>query len=333
MEIKPVLATEPVATDADDPAVWVHPADPRRSLILGTDKVAVHGAVVVFDLDGKIRQTIPNLDRPNNIDVEYGMKVGAQATDIAVFTERLKHRLRVLRIPHNGGPLVDISSDGGIPVFAGEPGRRAEPMGVALYKRPGDGAIFAIISRSEGPAEGYLWQYRLDDDGAGKVNGTLVRKFGAYSGTKEIESVAVDDELGYVYYGDELAGIRKYHADPDHPDAGRELAFFGRDGFRGDREGIGIYRLPGGKGFIVATDQLDGNSTYHLFRREGRRGNPHDHSETVRIVRGGADATDGLEVTSAPLGPKFPRGLMVAMNSRGRNFLVYRWEDVAGARR
>jgi 3-phytase len=48
----------------------------------------------------------------------------------------------------------------------------------------------------------------------------------------------------------------------------------------------------------------------------------------VKIVRGGADSTDGLEITSRPLGPKFPRGLMVAMNSAGRNFLFYRWDEV-----
>ena len=41
--------------DPDDPAIWVHPTDPARSLIIGTNKVkAPTGAVVVFGLDGKI---------------------------------------------------------------------------------------------------------------------------------------------------------------------------------------------------------------------------------------------------------------------------------------
>jgi 3-phytase len=36
IDMKPVLATEQVGQDADDPAVWIHPTDPQKSLILGT---------------------------------------------------------------------------------------------------------------------------------------------------------------------------------------------------------------------------------------------------------------------------------------------------------
>jgi len=204
-------------------------------------------------------------------------------------------------------------------------------MGIALYKRPRDGAIFAIVSRKEGPREGYLWQYRLTDDGAGRVRAAKVREFGRFSGKGEIEAVAVDDELGYVYYADEGDGIHKYYADPDHPEAARELAHFGREGFQGDREGIAIYTLPGGRGYIVCTDQIAGNTKYHVYRREGAKGRPHDHSELVKTFYGGADETDGIEISSRALGPKFPHGLMAAMNSGAKNFLIYRWEDIAQA--
>jgi myo-inositol-hexaphosphate 3-phosphohydrolase len=44
--------------------------------------------------------------------------------------------------------------------------------------------------------------------------------------------------------------------------------------------------------------------------------------------KGGADSTDGLEVTSAALGSDFPDGMMVAMNSANRNFLMFRWRDI-----
>ena len=139
----------------------------------------------------------------------------------------------------------------------------------------------------------------------------------------------MDDELGHVYYADEADGIHKWHADPENPDAARELAHFGRDGFRGDREGIAIYALPGGTGYIVCTDQLEQDSEYHLYRREGTASNPHDHSREIAVVRGGADATDGLEVTSRALGSALPAGALIAMNSTPRNFLVFRWQDVA----
>lgn len=330
LDIRPALATAPVADNPDDPAVWVHPTDPELSLIVGTNKVAApSGALVVYGLDGQIRQTISGLDRPNNVDIEYGLMVSGLSTDVAVTTERMQHRLRIFRIPRDGGPLTDITSTGGAAVLAGEAAERAEPMGIALYRRPRDGAVFAIISPKVGPKQGYLWQYRLEDDGSGRVRTVPVRRFGSYSGRKEIEAIAVDDALGYVYYADEGNGIHKWHADPDHPDAGRELAHFGRTEFAGDHEGIAVYALPDGTGYIVCTDQIDGNSHYHVYRREGGPGGPHDHAQMIKCVRGGADATDGIEVVSAPVGPRFPNGLLVVMNSGPKNFLVYRWEDVA----
>jgi 3-phytase len=331
-DIKPVLATQPVTGDADDPAIWVHPDDPAKSLILGTNKVAAPtGALVVFNLDGTIRQTIAGIDRPNNVDVEYGLTLQGRRVDIAVATERLKSRLRVFLIPADGSPLTDISSPDGARILQGETGEAAEPMGIALYRRPSDGAVFAIVAPKTGPRQGYLRQYRLEDDGAGKVKATHVRRFGGFPGGKEIEAVAVDDELGFVYYSDEGSGIHKWHAGPDHPDAARELAHFGRTGFAGDHEGIAIYSMPGGKGYVICTDQVAGSSHYHIYRREGGAGGAHDHSELVKCIRGGADSTDGLEATSRPLGRRFPAGLVVAMNSGPKNFLLFKWEDFRDA--
>ena len=174
------------------------------------------------------------------------------------------------------------------------------------------------------------------DAGGGQVGARFVRRFGTFSATtvreeNEIEAVAVDDRLGYVYYADEADGIHKWHADPDHQDAGRELAHFGRTGFRGDREGIAIYALPDGTGYIVCTDQLDEDSEYHVYPREGTPGNAHDHSREIAVIRGGADATDGIEISSRALGPALPHGVMIAMNSAPKNFLVFRWQDVAAA--
>ncbi|MGH9722482.1 MAG: phytase [Bryobacteraceae bacterium] len=327
VDVRPAIATAQVGNDPDDPAIWVHPKDPSRSLIIGTNKVAApNGALVAFGLDGKIRQTIAGLDRPNNVDVEYGLMLGGRSTDIAVATERLKRRIVIYRIDAQSGMLTEA---GAVPVFSGETGEAGAPMGIALYKRPRDRAIFAIVGRKDGPREGYLWQYRLEDDGTGKVKGTTVRAFGRYSGGSEIEAIAVDDALGYVYYADEGDGIHKYHADPSHKDAGRELAHFGQDGFKADREGIAIYARDDGTGYILCTDQIAGSSEYRIFAREGAKGNPHDHSRVIKVVKGGADSTDGLDATSARL-PGFPAGLVVAMNSGAKNFVVFRWEDIAG---
>lgn len=332
LEIEAEYATATLSNDPDDPAIWVHPKDPSRSLILGTMKVAAPaGAIVAFGMDGQIRQVISGIDRPNNIDVEYGMQLGAQRVDIAVATERLARQLRVFRIEPSDGRLIDL---GGIPILEGQAGEAGAPMGIGLYRRARDGAIFAIVAPKEGPRQGYLWQYRLVDAGNGRVGARFVRRFGNFSATSvrqenEIEAVAVDDPLGYVYYADEADGIHKWQADPDHADAGRELAHFARSGFRGDREGIAIYALTDGTGYIVATDQIDEDSEYHVYPREGQPGQPNDHSREIAVLRGGADATDGVEISSMALGPGLPHGALVAMNSGSRNFLVFRWQDLA----
>jgi 3-phytase len=322
------IATEPAGEDADDPAIWVNRASPGESRVFATNKTAAPaGALVVYDLAGRVRQRIDGLDRPNNVDVEYGFQLGGQAVDIAVVTERYQKRLRAFRVGPDGA-LGDVSAPDGLRVFVGEPGERGAPMGVGLFRRPSDGTVFAIVSRKEMPSAGGLWQYRLEDDGKGRVRGVKVRELGVITAGSEVEAVVVDDALGFVYYAEEPKAIHKWHADPDHPQAAAELARLGTTGFRGDREGLAVYGRADGTGYLVATDQIPGASRYLIFRRAGAAGASHDHSETFTVLEGGADATDGLDATAEPLGPAFPRGLVVAMNSRGRNFVFYRPEDL-----
>lgn len=316
--IQPRVISAPTAHDTDDPAIWINPADAAQSLIIGTDKDS-DGALYVYDLAGRIVQIVSGLKRPNNVDVVSGLTLGGRAVDVAVVTERELQRLRVFRLPD-----MDALDRGDLVVFEGD--RARAPMGVALYRRPQDGAVFAFVSGKSGPARGYIGQYRLEDDGAGNVRMKFVRQFGAFSGSKEIEAIAVDAELGYVYYADESVGVRKYRADPDAPDADQELALFATSGFAGDREGISIYKRDDGTGYILVSDQQA--DRFWMFRREGEPGRPHEH-RLVRLVDVAAIESDGSEVTSAALGEKFPRGLFVAM-SNGRVFHFYAWDDLAG---
>ena len=316
--VAPQLVTQKVLVDSDDPAIWLHPEDPSKSLVLGTDK---GGAVHVFDLDGKIVKSVTGMQRMNNVDVEYGMMLGGEAVDIAVATDRDANLVRAFRLPE-----MESIDGGGFPIFDGEEPEQRRPMGVALYKRPSDGMIFAIFSRKEGPSGSYLWQYRLDDDGSGNVSFSKVREFGAFSGSGEIEAVAVDDELGYLYYSDETAGIHKYHADPDVADADVELALFGTDGFADDREGISIYRINDGTGYILVSDQQA--NRFRVFPREGAPGAPHEH-RLIKVVHLSTEESDGSEVTPARLNDQFPVGLFMAM-SDDMTFQFYSWADIAG---
>lgn len=320
--VRPVVRTEPLPDDADDPAIWVHPRNPRLSLILGTNKArAPRGAIGVFDLDGRLLQRIDGIDQPNNIDVVYGFTLGRALIDIAVATERYASRLRIFRIDPTRRRLVDITDFEQARVFAGETGERAMPMGIALYQA-GRGEVHAIVSRKAGPTQGYLHHYRLVPTRGGRVGVQRLRAFGAFSGKKEIESVCVDSALGYVYYADEDIGIRKYPVDPRLPE--REIALFATE-YTGDQEGIALYAPPHGTGYLLCTEQRKGGSLLHIYPRFGVQRTP------LLTLQTGADDTDGLDASAHNFGAPFETGLVVAMNSEGRNFWLYRWADIQHA--
>ena len=314
--LKPDFITDPTPTDTDDPAIWIHPTDPEKSLILGTDKGDDNGGVFVFNLAGKLlkEKSVTGLPRPNNIDVEYGFILNGDTIDIAIFAQRNGDNIRVLRVPE-----MTFIDNGGIDAFKGE--EVQSPMGIGLYKSPADGKIYVFVSRKSGPDGSYLWQYLLKDS-SGIVIAEPVRKFGAFKGGKEIEAIAVDDEMGYIYYSDEGSGVRKYHAHPDSSNT--ELAFFANRDFADDHEGISIYTQPGGKGYILVSDQQA--NRFHVFARAGTPGNPHEHKRIAIIPMSTMDS-DGSESCSGPLGKHFPKGLFVAM-SADKTFQIYRWEQL-----
>jgi 3-phytase len=320
--VLPKVVTEPVRYDTDDPAIWINAADPAASLVVGTDK-DVDGALYVFNLQGRIVQdkVVRGLLRPNNVDIAYGVWAGGWQVDVAVVAERYANRLRVFRLPD----MAPIDG-GGIEVFSGE--RAREVMGIALYTRQSDGALFAIVSRSDAfaPTEGYLHQYRLADDGTGQLRGSFTRAFGTWSGNKEIEAIVVDSELGHVYYSDETYGIRKYHADPLAEDADEQLAEFGHNDFLEDHEGLSIYKRVDGTGYLLASDQQA--NRFNIYNREGMPGNPHEHRLLASVALATEDS-DGSEITAVAL-PGFPGGLFVAM-STDRTFQYYAVTDILRA--
>jgi 3-phytase len=316
-EITPDIVTEKVYVDSDDVAIWYNKLQPEKSLIFGTDKgnSTISGSLFVFDIHGKeiSKKTVKNLSRPNNVDVAYGFKYLNQHIDIVVFTERDANRIRVFKIPE-----MEQIDNGGIQVFEGE--TLKSPMGIGLFKSK-DGKIFAIVSRSYGPSGEYLWQYELKTNSKGITEGKLARKFGYFSQIKTIEAIAVDNELGYVYYSDERKAIRKYYAHPDSSNA--ELAAFGLNDFEEDIEGISIYKSSDSTGFIIVSDQEA--DLFQIYKREGEQNNPHFHPLEASIHLSTHDS-DGNEVTHMPL-PGFPEGLFIAMSSN-KTFHYYDWLDI-----
>ena len=300
----------------------MHPSDPSKSLVIGTDKDS-SGALYVFNLEGKVIDSLvrKGIQRPNNVDVGYGLTLAdGSKVDFAVTGERLTSKLRFFSLPD-----MKELNPGGFEIFLGEEGPDfRDLMGVALYKSPSTGKQYVIAGRKNGPKDGtYLWQYEITA-AADDIQLELVRKFGQYSGKKEIEAIAVDAALGYIYYSDEGVGVRKYAAEPDM--GNEELALFATEGFADDHEGISIYEVDDSSGYLLVSDQQA--NLFHVFPREGSPENPHAHPLITKILLS-TNQSDGSEVSSRSFGPKFPRGIFIAM-SDNKTFHFYRWEDVAG---
>ncbi len=319
ISVNPKVSTASVSDDADDPAIWIHPADPAKSVIIGTDK-GDSGGLYVWDMAGKQIQRI-GLGKPNNVDVRYGMSVGGQRIDIAVVNLRITKEMKVFRINPPNGTLTDITTSSGI-----ETPELDDPYGLCLYQRPSDGAMFVIQSTQLG-ATSNLHQYRLEDDGTGKIKGTYIRAFGNNTISEYVEGLVADDELGYVYASDEPNAVRKYYADPDRGDNNQIVAFGTGDGISGDREGLAIYQCRGGTGYILLSNQA--GTDVKVYRREGDNGNPHRHSLVTTIRTNGSADTDGLDVTNLPTSAKFPYGFLVTHNAPDAQFNLYAWEDIA----
>lgn len=315
--IQPNVITEPTPNDTDDPAIWIHPTDASKSLIVGTDK-EVGGGLYVYDLDGKIVNKFIDMKRPNNVDIAYGLDINGVKTDIAVTTERKANVIRIFSLPD----LKPIDN-GGIPIFEGEKGEdERDGMGIALYTKVIDSItteIHAVVGRKTGPSGTYLWQYKLSGNPDGNVTAEVLRKFGTYSGKKEIEAIAVDNESGYIYYSDEQTGVRKYYADPEK--GNEEIAFFAQNDVKRDHEGIAIYKKDHKTGYILLSNQQ--NNSFVVYKREGEANNPHEHKPIAEIPVSAIEC-DGADATSVNLGSKFPNGIFVAM-SNGNVFHIYDW--------
>ena len=305
---------------ADDPAIWVHPDEPERSLVLGTDK---KGGLNVFALQGRRIQIVSDGARPNNVDVLYGFPLARGAVDLAVAGTRSKAGPGVAfwRIDPVTCHFAELGPLPSFTVFNG-----GEPYGSCIYRSSRDRAFYVFVTNKDGNIE----QYRLDPDGNSSIRAKLVRSFGVGS---TAEGCVADFDLGWLYIAEEKVGIWKYGAEPDSGSARSLVARVGDHGIAADLEGLTIYYGSGSTGYLIASSQ--GANTFKVFEREGLNAFVLTIDPSGGAI-GDVSETDGIDVTNVAMSPSFPRGLFVCQDGRGRdgiqNFKLFAWDQVAGAR-
>ncbi len=305
--------TDPVDTAADaadDPAIWRNPADPAKSLIIGTDKKA---GIHVYSLAGK-RLSFTPADRLNNVDLRtVGTRVIAAASDRADVD--VAH-VALFALDTAAARLVPL---GRYPVGPGE------AYGMCLWTRARDHALFGFVVLKDGRID----QVAIDVSGTvPKV--TTVRSMKLAS---QAEGCVVDDRTGLLYVAEEDVGLWRFDADPAAPATATPIAQVDGKTLVADAEGLAL--APSGRrgGYLVVSSQ--GDNAYTLYRLPGVT-----YAGRFRIGGGAIDGTsdtDGIDLMLGDFGPAYPGGLFVAQDGDNapdtQNFKFVSWTAVRRALR
>ncbi|MFJ1763997.1 phytase [Amycolatopsis sp. NPDC088138] len=355
----PVAQTEAFAepADADDPAIWVHPGDPARSIVLGTLK---EGGLAAFGLDARTLQRVPAGPggRFNNVDV-----VG----DLAVVSDRGRDRIRVYRIDPDGPQVLrDVTDPAAAPVFSAsesEVDEQRTAYGLAAGRDPRTGLRWVAVTRRHETRVALL---RLVDRPGGTIGTAplatvdLPSTFRLPGGTSwspceepgerpQLEGSVLDGRVLYTAQEDvgiwriplspagfgrpELVDRVRSYGVPQRWDAAAEECVpdgadpgFGGQWLEADAEGLAVAH-----GKLFASSQ--GDSRFVVYG--GGR------TRDLRIVAGrGTDSvehSDGSAISTASLGRRFPHGLLVVHDGERRptagdlattGFAFVRLEDV-----
>jgi 3-phytase len=297
---------------ADDPAIWVHPADPDRSRVLGTNKKQ---GLHVYDMQGRQLQFL-EVGRLNNVDLRQGVKFGGQAVDLAVATQR----------DDNSVAVFGIDGEGTVAELVRIPTTLDKIYGICLYQPP-QGGLETFVN----DADGRYQQIRIERSGASYA-GKVVREFRVAT---QPEGCVADDANGRLFVGEERKGLWVMAADAAAP-ARMEMVLKVGAVLHADTEGMGIYH---GKdaSYLVLSSQ--GSNSYVVLDALP----PYRVRGTFQVgfnVAAGIDGTsetDGLDVSSKNLGKGYEQGLVVIQDGYKRlpdgpqNFKYVRWADIAGA--
>ncbi|MFH1139935.1 MAG: phytase [Pseudomonadota bacterium] len=325
--------------DADDVAFWHHPTDPTKGLVFATQKKAGYS---IYDSNAATLVDVnPGNIRYNNVDVVYGFSLNGQQADLAVFSDRIGDKFAVYQIQENPPYLTNVTDPDANVLFGGEPGENTA-YGMAIYKSPVNGRVYAFVTQ----ADTYLVrQFELLDN-QGTVGWNLIRTVTLSGGDDDevAEGIVVDQEYGMVYICQEAVGVYRMDAEPGVSPVDVELTEDDMIVEEGDYnlikdiEGISIYYLNNGQGFILISSQ--GSNTFSVFQRVGN-----DFINSFTVIDNGLDIDgsqecDGLDITNFPFGSDFPNGLVIVQDGQdttddptdvGTNFKWIKWEDVAAA--
>lgn len=255
-------------------------------VIVVSDKSA--NMVFLFDDSGQELDSI-RLSKPGNIDSRDGFVFAGKRVPLIVVNQREPEpQLRAFTIQQvDGRPRLKLLSTN-IPT--------GPNYGGCLYRGRND--RFYFFSTTEG---GVVQQIELLSSTGGSnmptITGKVVRKWNS----PICEGAVADDSQHCVFVAEEDRGIRKLGAEPNDPTPGSWIVRVGEHGITGDLEGITLLPTGDTTGFLIASDQK--RNRFIVLDRSA----PHRFLGEFAIRT--AMHSDGVDVTSVPLGARFPHGV------------------------
>jgi 3-phytase len=278
---------------ADDSAIYANPTSPELSVVIADDKDDSNGGVAVFNMQGKLLQFRQD-GKIGNIDLRADFPLGGKPIVLVGANNRTGDTLMFWQLDPTKQQLS-------API--GEGTKTVSPnYGFCMYHSARTGKFYAFVSQETGTST--LEQYELGES-AGKVTATKVRSFEVGSIT---EGCVADDDLGRLYVAQEDVALWRYDAEPTGGSTRSAVATVGESGVVSDLEGVALAKGPGTSGYIVVS--IQSQSRFAVYDRES---NAPLRTFTVG-ANGAIDATsetDGLDISTANLGPGFPKGALV----------------------
>lgn len=297
-----------------DAAFWNHPTDPGKSLLLVTNETR---GLEVHDTAGYLLKLLPEAANPQYVDVAYNVA---------------------------GRDLALVSCDDGVKVFAIDPGKRKlsdvtaggaflktfddiRPLGLFCYSSRATGRSYFFVTEESGRIQ----QHELHAASDGQIFSTLVRSFTLPGKSK---GGSADNDLGVVYLSEDKTGIWRFPAEPDVKPDGALVIKLNEHDLIPHARGPVLYRASATAGYLLVTSQgaKGGHACVKVYDRQP----PHRFLGTIDPSAAGLgplDHSSGLDVTSAPFGPRFPHGALAVNDqdtpSGNEDFKLYSWSDIA----
>lgn len=277
--------------------LWVAP-DPDSSLIfisdLSSNFLEIHNATTNTFIEQLNNSGTGQLSAPTGVAVAYNVETSSGTTDIVLVAERDNNQISAYSLPER--------------TFIGA-------FGSAILNQPNDLTVYYegdkiqawIINRGAAPKQVVVYDLLPGGDG---IRGSFHRTF-EVQGTPEF--IEIDAYFQEIYLTD--SGIDKNILIYDL--TGNYKGRFGQGQFSGGPQGICLYDMGAGSGWILVSDK--DASQIEVFERKTY--------SFIGNFTSDASLSSGIAITQRAI-PNLLNGSFFAVNA-GENVQAYNWTDIS----